>query len=143
MQLHFGSGLMAKIEHPDNTIPSLWKIRCSKTEAELIKWIYRSVEPIRYEYVSPPRVWTIIKPLGTTTQQTHYCSRNNSCSSVGICDLFRRSHTTQHRYTRLRITANHSLRAVDGLLSGLHEPQANHLDTTHCISSSTNQSIRL
>jgi S-adenosylmethionine:tRNA ribosyltransferase-isomerase len=31
-------------------------------------------------------------------------------------------------YTRLHVTANHSLRAVDGLLTGLHEPEASHLD---------------
>ena len=31
-------------------------------------------------------------------------------------------------YTRLRITASHELRAVDGLLTGLHEPYASHLD---------------
>jgi S-adenosylmethionine:tRNA ribosyltransferase-isomerase len=33
-----------------------------------------------------------------------------------------------HRYTRLRVTASHRLRAVDGLLTGLHEPEASHLD---------------
>ena len=33
-----------------------------------------------------------------------------------------------HGYTRLRITAAHQLRAVDGLLTGLHEPEASHLD---------------
>jgi len=33
-----------------------------------------------------------------------------------------------HGYTRLRITADHNLRAVDGLLTGLHEPEASHLD---------------
>jgi S-adenosylmethionine:tRNA ribosyltransferase-isomerase len=33
-----------------------------------------------------------------------------------------------HGYTRLHITANHALRAVDGLLTGLHEPEASHLD---------------
>jgi S-adenosylmethionine:tRNA ribosyltransferase-isomerase len=34
----------------------------------------------------------------------------------------------RHGYTRLRITAQHELRAVDGLLTGLHEPEASHLD---------------
>lgn len=34
----------------------------------------------------------------------------------------------QHSYTRLRITANHQLKAVDGLLTGMHEPEASHLD---------------
>jgi S-adenosylmethionine:tRNA ribosyltransferase-isomerase len=33
-----------------------------------------------------------------------------------------------HGYTRLRVTADHVLRAVDGLLTGLHEPEASHLD---------------
>jgi S-adenosylmethionine:tRNA ribosyltransferase-isomerase len=33
-----------------------------------------------------------------------------------------------HRYTRLRVTADHALQAVDGLLTGLHEPEASHLD---------------
>ena len=33
-----------------------------------------------------------------------------------------------HSYTRLHIHANHRLQAVDGLLTGLHEPEASHLD---------------
>jgi S-adenosylmethionine:tRNA ribosyltransferase-isomerase len=33
-----------------------------------------------------------------------------------------------HRYTRLHVTAEHHLRAVSGLLTGLHEPEASHLD---------------
>lgn len=33
-----------------------------------------------------------------------------------------------HGYTRLIITAKHSLKAVDGLLTGMHEPEASHLD---------------
>lgn len=33
-----------------------------------------------------------------------------------------------HGYTRLHITAEHQLRSVDGLLTGLHEPEASHLD---------------
>lgn len=33
-----------------------------------------------------------------------------------------------HRYTRLMITAQHSLQAVDALLTGMHEPEASHLD---------------
>ncbi|MDQ2824877.1 MAG: S-adenosylmethionine:tRNA ribosyltransferase-isomerase, partial [Verrucomicrobiota bacterium] len=31
-------------------------------------------------------------------------------------------------YTRLKIDNRHQLKAVDGLLTGLHEPQASHLD---------------
>jgi S-adenosylmethionine:tRNA ribosyltransferase-isomerase len=33
-----------------------------------------------------------------------------------------------HGYTRLHVTAGHVLRAVGGLLTGLHEPEASHLD---------------
>ena len=33
-----------------------------------------------------------------------------------------------HGYTRLRLTADYKLTAVDGLLTGLHEPEASHLD---------------
>ena len=36
--------------------------------------------------------------------------------------------TAQHNYTRLHINANHQLKAVDGLLTGMHEPEASHLD---------------
>ena len=33
-----------------------------------------------------------------------------------------------HGYTRLHIAANHKLKTVDGSLTGLHEPEASHLD---------------
>ena len=33
-----------------------------------------------------------------------------------------------HQYTRLRITADYRLQVVNGLLTGLHEPEASHLD---------------
>ena len=33
-----------------------------------------------------------------------------------------------HGYTRLHISSSHRLKAVDGLLTGLHEPEASHLD---------------
>lgn len=33
-----------------------------------------------------------------------------------------------HRYTKLKITAAHQLKAVEGLLTGMHEPEASHLD---------------
>lgn len=44
-----------------------------------------------------------------------------------VADTSGRVHT-EHGYTRLRITARHILRVADGLLTGLHEPQASHLD---------------
>lgn len=34
----------------------------------------------------------------------------------------------QHSYTRLHISAEHKLKVVDGLLTGMHEPEASHLD---------------
>ncbi len=33
-----------------------------------------------------------------------------------------------HGYTRLHIASDHALKTVDGLLTGLHEPEASHLD---------------
>jgi S-adenosylmethionine:tRNA ribosyltransferase-isomerase len=36
--------------------------------------------------------------------------------------------TEVHGYTRLKIDHRHQLRSVDGLLTGLHEPEASHLD---------------
>jgi S-adenosylmethionine:tRNA ribosyltransferase-isomerase len=36
--------------------------------------------------------------------------------------------TEAHGYTRLKIDHQHRLRSVDGLLTGLHEPEASHLD---------------
>ena len=33
-----------------------------------------------------------------------------------------------HGWTRLRVTADHRLRAIDALLTGMHEPHASHLD---------------
>ena len=36
--------------------------------------------------------------------------------------------TAQHGYTRLHIDSEHRLEAVNGLLTGMHEPEASHLD---------------
>lgn len=36
--------------------------------------------------------------------------------------------SARHGYTRLHINADHKLKVVDGLLTGLHEPEASHLD---------------
>ena len=36
--------------------------------------------------------------------------------------------TAGHNYTRLRITENHRLKMVNSLLTGMHEPEASHLD---------------
>ncbi len=36
--------------------------------------------------------------------------------------------TARHDYTQLYITANHTFKVVDGLLTGLHEPEASHLN---------------
>lgn len=45
-------------------------------------------------------------------------------SAVDIDGLIK----SQHNYTRLHICAEHQLKAVDGLLTGMHEPEASHLD---------------
>jgi S-adenosylmethionine:tRNA ribosyltransferase-isomerase len=53
---------------------------------------------------------TVVRALETVAKE----------SGHGIC--------AGRGYTRLRITANYPLRIVDGLLTGLHEPEASHLD---------------
>jgi len=35
---------------------------------------------------------------------------------------------SRHAYTRLRVTENHKLKTVNALLTGMHEPEASHLD---------------
>jgi S-adenosylmethionine:tRNA ribosyltransferase-isomerase len=45
-----------------------------------------------------------------------------------VGDSNRENVKPEHAYTRLHIDANHRLKAVDGLLTGLHEPEASHLD---------------
>jgi S-adenosylmethionine:tRNA ribosyltransferase-isomerase len=44
-----------------------------------------------------------------------------------VADEARKVHAG-HGYTRLHITFKHVLKIVDGLLTGLHEPEASHLD---------------
>jgi S-adenosylmethionine:tRNA ribosyltransferase-isomerase len=44
-----------------------------------------------------------------------------------VVDLSGKAHA-RHGYTRLHVTSEHKLKAVDGLLTGLHEPEASHLD---------------
>jgi S-adenosylmethionine:tRNA ribosyltransferase-isomerase len=54
-----------------------------------------------------------------------------------------------HAYTRLHVTADHRLRAVDGLLTGLHEPAASHLDlltaflSAHKVRQAYEEAVRL
>ena len=62
-------------------------------------------------------------------------SRGNRIIAVGTTvvralesAIARGTMTPQHNYTRLHINANHQLKAVDALLTGMHEPEASHLD---------------
>ena len=74
---------------------------------------YATAERINKTHAQGARVIAV----GTTVVRT--------LESVSIDDG---SVHARHGYTRLHITANHRLRAVDGLLTGLHEPEASHLD---------------
>jgi S-adenosylmethionine:tRNA ribosyltransferase-isomerase len=56
--------------------------------------------------------------VGTTVVRALESAAAESGGQVRAC----------HRYTRLRITADYQLQVVDGLLTGLHEPEASHLD---------------
>jgi S-adenosylmethionine:tRNA ribosyltransferase-isomerase len=59
-----------------------------------------------------------IVAVGTTVVRALESVTAESGGSVRAC----------HRYTRLRITAGYRLQVVNGLLTGLHEPEASHLD---------------
>src|SRR6266403_1876780 len=149
MQIEFAEGLAATVLERDANIPRLWKIRFSISGTELVDLIYRLGKPIRYEYVSAP--WDL------DYYQTVYATEPGSAEmpSAGraftwklLLDLRRRgiavgttvvralesaanengSLTEIHGYTRLKIDHRHRLRSVDGLLTGLHEPEASHLD---------------
>jgi S-adenosylmethionine:tRNA ribosyltransferase-isomerase len=200
MRLVFGRRLTASVGTRDRHIPRLWRLRFSRSGAELIDLLYRLGRPVRYEYVS--------RPWGLDYYQTVYARDPGSAEmpSAGraftwrlLFDLQRRGveaahvvlHTglssylddaldarhlaseeeyfvgeaaaekvnrarasgrrviavgttvvralesaadaggrvrAGHAYTRLHIRAGHVLRAVDGLLTGLHEPEASHLD---------------
>src|SRR5215213_8801173 len=54
MQINFGHGLTATIYGRDKNIHRLWKIRFSKSGAELMELLYRLGQPVRYEYLSVP-----------------------------------------------------------------------------------------
>lgn len=200
MQVQFEQGLTAVIEQPDATIPRLWKLRFSQSGTELMDWLYRLGEPVRYEYVSDAWdldyyqtvyakepgsaempsagrafTWKLLFDLKRQGIETAHIILHTGLSSYlddeldaqhpaaeeeyfiseAAAEAINRTRqkgsrviavgTTvvralesavdtagiiqpQHRYTRLRITADYGLKAVDGLLTGLHEPEASHLD---------------
>jgi S-adenosylmethionine:tRNA ribosyltransferase-isomerase len=75
--------------------------------------------------------------VGTTVVRALESAASDGCVRPG------------HRYTRLRVTADYSLRAIDGLLTGLHEPEASHLDllaafvSPECIRAAYKEAVRL
>jgi S-adenosylmethionine:tRNA ribosyltransferase-isomerase len=200
MQISFSSDLHAFVVERDIHIPRLWKLRFSKSGAELIDRIYQLGRPIRYEYVSAPWeleyyqtvyarepgsaempsagrafTWKLLLQLKNRGIETAYIVLHAGLSSY-MDDELDRSHPaseeeyfisetaaakinaaranggriiavgttvvralesagvdggallTQHAYTRLHIDTNHQLRVVDGLLTGLHEPEASHVN---------------
>jgi S-adenosylmethionine:tRNA ribosyltransferase-isomerase len=200
MQINFGQGLTGMIYGRDKNIHRLWKIRFSKSEAELIELLYRLGQPVRYEYLSGPWdldyyqtvyarepgsaempsagrpfTWKLLFELKRSGVNTAYIVLHTGLSSLMDDELDAKHPSTEeeyfiseptaekinmthsqggrviavgttvvralesvvegtgkvtamHGYTRLHITANHMLKTVDGLLTGLHEPEASHLD---------------
>jgi S-adenosylmethionine:tRNA ribosyltransferase-isomerase len=200
MQINFGEELTATVVARDARIPRLWRLRFSKSGAELIDLFYRMGRPIRYEYVSAPWdldyyqtvyarepgsaempsagrafTWKLLFDLRRRGISTGYIVLHTGLSSYMDDDLdaqhpaseeeyfisdtaaARINHARSvggriiavgttvvralesvaeedglirpgHGYTRLHVTANHTLTVVDGLLTGLHEPEASHLD---------------
>ena len=54
LEINFGEGLTGTVYDRDEHIPRLWRVRFSKSGAELVDLFYRLGQPIRYEYVSAP-----------------------------------------------------------------------------------------
>ncbi|MGH7455001.1 MAG: S-adenosylmethionine:tRNA ribosyltransferase-isomerase, partial [bacterium] len=192
MQINFGQELAGMVYDRDENIPRLWKIRFSKSGAELVDLFYRLGRPIRYEYVSAPWdidyyqtvyakepgsaempsagrafTWELLFDLKRRGIATAYVVLHTGLSSY-MDDALDAQHpvseeeyfiseaaadkinsarrqggrviavgTTavralesvadengqvqaKHGYTRLRITADHTLKIVNGLLTGLH-----------------------
>jgi S-adenosylmethionine:tRNA ribosyltransferase-isomerase len=66
----------------------------------------------------PPRSGERKIPDGTTVVRALESVAAESGGEVRAC----------HQYTQLHIAAQHRLQIVNGLLTGLHEPEASHLD---------------
>jgi S-adenosylmethionine:tRNA ribosyltransferase-isomerase len=214
LRIAFGRGLTATVHERDRHIPRLWRVRFSRTGAELIDLLYRLGKPVRYEHVSRPWgldyyqtvyarepgsaempsagrafTWRLLFGLQRRGVETahivlhtglssylddaldaqHPASEEEYLVSEAAAEKVNRARASGrrviavgttvvralesaadpsplplcsggrgvgargrvragHGYTRLHITAGHTLRAVDGLLTGLHEPQASHLD---------------
>ncbi|OLE53246.1 MAG: S-adenosylmethionine:tRNA ribosyltransferase-isomerase [Acidobacteria bacterium 13_1_20CM_3_53_8] len=200
MEINFGDQLTGVVDEQDKRIPRLWKIRFSKSGAELVDSIYRLGQPIRYEYVSAPWdldyyqtvyaqqpgsaempsagrafTWRLLLDLKRQGVETAYLVLHTSLSSYmddeldaqhpaseeeyfiseASAEKINRAHAQSrrviavgttvvralesagdeegivrpgHGYTRLRITSEYVLTTVDSLLTGLHEPEASHLD---------------
>jgi S-adenosylmethionine:tRNA ribosyltransferase-isomerase len=200
MQISFGEGLTGTVEERDERISRLWRMRFSKSGAELMNLLYRLGRPIRYEYVSAPWnldyyqtvyarepgsaempsagrafTWRLLFDLQRRGIETAYIVLHTGLSSYMDDELDAQHPASEeeyfisetaagkinqkreqggrvvavgttvvralesvadesgriqpgHGYTRLHITAQHQLKAVDGLLTGLHEPEASHLD---------------
>jgi S-adenosylmethionine:tRNA ribosyltransferase-isomerase len=200
MRINFGQGLTGVVYGSNKNIHRLWKIRFSKSGAELMELLYRLGQPVRYEYLSVPWdldyyqtvyarepgsaempsagrafTWKLLFDLKRSGVNTAYIVLHTGLSSY-MDDILDAKHpsseeeyfiseataekinmthsrggrviavgttvvralesvadgtgkvTAMHGYTRLHITANHMLKTVDGLLTGLHEPEASHLD---------------
>jgi len=202
LTVEFGEGLAGVVEGRDERIPRLWRLRFSKNGPELIDFIYRFGQPIRYDYVATPWAldyyqtvyakepgsaempsagraftWRLLFGLKRAGVDAAYLTLHTGLSSY-LDDALDRQHLASeeeyfisnstarkvrharecggrviavgttvvraleaaalsaggkgveagHRYTRLRVTAAHTLKVVDGLLTGLHEPEASHLE---------------
>jgi len=200
LEIVFGEGLRAKVLERDRRIPRLWRVRFSRTGAELIDTFYRVGRPIRYEYVSAPWdldyyqtvyarepgsaempsagrafTWRLLFDLKRRGVRVAYVVLHTGLSSYMDDELDAQHPASEeeyfitdaaareinetrgrggrvvavgttvvralesvadedgvirpgHGYTRLRVTAGHVLSVVTGLLTGLHEPEASHLD---------------
>ncbi len=199
IELRFSDALTCRVLAPDPTIPRLWQIRFSMTGIDLVDELYRTGQPVRYNYVSAPWdldyyqnvfarepgsaemasagrafTWRLLFDLRRRGVEMAYIVLHTTLSSYMDDDLdaqhpaaeeeyvigedaaraINAAHArgsrviavgttvvrgleaaatqgrvqAEHGYTRLHISEQHRLQVVDGLLTGLHEPMASHLD---------------
>lgn len=201
LEIELPEGLRATVLERDENIARLWRLRFSKSGAELIDLIYRHGTPIRYEYVSAPWdldyyqtvyarepgsaempsagrafTWQLLfdlrrrgvsvadlvlhtglsSYLDDELDRQHPASEEEFFISEQTTAKINKAHAeggriiiavgttvvralessishdglakAGHGYTRLHLTEKHRLRGVTGLLTGLHEPEASHLD---------------
>jgi S-adenosylmethionine:tRNA ribosyltransferase-isomerase len=117
--LDLPAGAQARLEAPYLSGPRLWAARLQLPEP-LMAYLARHGSPIRYRYVPEAH------PLAD--YQTAYAIEPGSAEMPSAGRPL-----TPAVLTALVVTPDRGVRAVDGLITGWHEPEASHLDILHAV----------